>query len=286
VLPVCATLTVGFFAVRAVKNAGLAFRFDPARKTLVMIGGDGKEFKMSATGDGKPGLGMAAEALRVENRHVDRKLPGCGDETNGCAHVYFTYAEVVGGPAAARERINAAIVAILALEMGGTHDKFTPKSFAQDYIDGAADDRKDDPSSGPVSLAVSVNVMRNAAPVFSLTCSTLSTLSTGRQSAAVGYLNFDPVTGEPIKLASILKEGAMARLTAIAEIHFRKERKAGTLDFDLPDGFALNDNYGFGKEELYFHYVPDNIESYVSGSQDVEIPYAEIRDLFRPEFSP
>src|ERR1035438_9144443 len=50
-LLVCATLAVGFLALRAVKNAGFAFRFDPAKKTLVMIGGGGKEVKTSAADD-------------------------------------------------------------------------------------------------------------------------------------------------------------------------------------------------------------------------------------------
>ena len=289
-LLVCATFTcglVGFFVIRAVKNAGLAFRFDPARKTLVMIGGDGKEFKMSATGDGKPGLGMAAEPLRVENRHIDRKLPGCGDETNGCAHVELTYVELVGGRVAARERINAAIVAFVTQSDGR---KFTPESFSQNYLDGAASDRKDNPSSEPSSLTLSVMVMRNAAPVFSLACTTLSSGDGGHQLFGSHYLNFDPVTGEPIKLASILKEDTLPRLTAIAEVHFRKERKLAATakledeGFNFPGGFALNDNYGFGEKTLVFFFNPYEIAPGSMGPQDVEIPYAEIRDLIRPEF--
>ena len=63
-LLVCATLTVGILAVRAVKDAGFAFRFDPAKKTLVMIEGHGKKVKTPlARDDGKPGLGMAAGLL-------------------------------------------------------------------------------------------------------------------------------------------------------------------------------------------------------------------------------
>jgi len=78
-LLVCAILTVGFLALRAV-NAGFALRFDPARKMLVMTkgaskvvvtGGESKEVELSGGGDGKPGLGMAAGLLRVENWHVD-----------------------------------------------------------------------------------------------------------------------------------------------------------------------------------------------------------------------
>jgi hypothetical protein len=295
VLLVCATLTVGFFAVRAVKNAGLAFRFDPARKTLVMIGGDGKEFKISATSDGKPSLGMAAEPLRVENHHVDRKLPGCGDETNGCAHVEFTYVEVVGGPAAARERINAAIVTIMALETSPGDPKFTPGSYAQEYIDDAADNLKENPFSKgnflsqPSGSTVSVNVIRNAAPVFSVACATTS-YGGAHPNFDIHYLNLDPVTGEPIKLASIMKEGALARLTAIAEVHFREERKLATTaklgdeGFDFPGGFALNDNYGFSEKALVFAFNPYEIASGGMGATLVEIPYAEIRDLFRPEF--
>lgn len=159
-LLVCATLAVGFLAVHAVKNAGLAFRFDPAKKTLVMIEGDDKEVKMWTTADGESGLGMAAEPLRVENRRIDRKLPGCGDETNGCAHVEITYVEVFGGPAAARDRINAAIVAFMTncgnqgscvpivIQPSGNH-KFTPESFAQGFIDDNARVQKDFPTGYP-----------------------------------------------------------------------------------------------------------------------------------------
>lgn len=64
-LLVCATLTVGFFAVRAVKNAGFAFRFDPAKKTLVLIGADGNEVKTSAIGDGGHALDAADQKVLV-----------------------------------------------------------------------------------------------------------------------------------------------------------------------------------------------------------------------------
>ena len=64
-LLVCATLTVGFFAVRAEKNAGFAFRFDPAKKTLVLIGADGNEVKTSAIGDGGHALDAADQKVLV-----------------------------------------------------------------------------------------------------------------------------------------------------------------------------------------------------------------------------
>ena len=250
-------------------------------------------------------LGMAAEPVRVENRHVDRKLPGCGDEKEGCDHVEFTYVEVVGGPAATRKRINAEIMAFVLFGPGVDSEKAndmckppsklwacksTPDLAAQAEIDSFASMYKDHPSWPPSSLTRWVTVLRTAAPVLSLECNETST-GGAHPLSDTRYLNFDPVTGEPIKLLSILKDGAMARLTAIAETHFRRERKlAATVNlehegFTFPGGrFALNDNYACGGKALLFFFNEYEIASYSMGTTLVEIPYSEIRDLIRPEF--
>jgi hypothetical protein len=245
-------------------------------------------------------LGMAAEPLRVENRHVDRKLPGCGDEKDGCYHVEFTYVDVVGGPASPRERINAEIMAVVLfgpeVDNKKASDmcksklldcKSTPELAAQAEIDSAASAYRD-----ASSLSRWVKVLRTAAPVLSLECRETETGGGGtRILSYTRYLNFDPVTGEPIKLASILKDGAMARLTAIAEAHFRQERKLDATanleaeGFTFPgDRFALNDNYGFGEKALLFYFNQGEIAYNYMGPTSVEIPYSEIRDLIRPEF--
>ena len=80
---------VGFLAVRALKNAGLAFRFDPAMKTLVMMGGDGKEIKISATGDGlhaRPGIGAEdPQQTRIKAEAIARPL--LSKTGRGCAEI-------------------------------------------------------------------------------------------------------------------------------------------------------------------------------------------------------
>ncbi|MGA9058295.1 MAG: SUMF1/EgtB/PvdO family nonheme iron enzyme [Terriglobia bacterium] len=250
-------------------------------------------------------LGMAAEPLRVENRHVDRKLPGCGNEKDGCDHVEFTYVEVVGGPAAARKRINAEIMACVLFGPGTDSEaardtcksrptlsecKSTPELAAQAEIDFSASIYKDHPSWQPSALSRWVTVLRTAAPVLSLGCSEISSGGAHPISSAE-YLNFDPATGEPIKLVSILKDGAMARLTAIAETHFRQKRKLAANakledeGFTFPGGrFELNDNYGFGEKALLFLFNENEIAPGYMGPTLVEIPYSEIRDLIRPEF--
>jgi formylglycine-generating enzyme required for sulfatase activity len=232
-----------------------------------------------------------AEPVRIENRHIDRKLPGCGNEREGCAHAELDYMEVFGGPAAARERINAAIVACVTGFPGDSH-KLTPEEAAQDWLDTYTSTRKQIPSMtpSPWTLESWVKVLRTAAPVFSLECGEDSFGGGAHGWSGTKYLNFDPATGEPVKLSSILKENAMARLTAIAEVHFRQVRKlsaTGSLDSELyhfrGGRFALNDNYGFGEKALDFYFNTNEIASHALGPTLVEIPYAEIRDLIRPE---
>ena len=233
-------------------------------------------------------LGMAAEPVRVVSRHIDRKLPGCGNEKDGCAHVEFTWVEVVGGRPAARQRINAAIAAFVA-----NSPDSTPETSAQQFIDGSASAREELPPEAPYLLSRRVKVLRTTAPVFSLECSESSYLTGGTHGMyGTQYLNFNPASGEPVKLASILKDGAMARLTAIAEARFRREHKLAATakpedaGFTFPGGhFALNDNSGFGEKALLFLFNPYEIAPYSMGTTLVEIPYAEIRGLIRPGFS-
>jgi hypothetical protein len=146
------------------------------------------------------------------------------------------------------------------------------------------------PSGSPWTLFRSVKVLRSAAPVFSLRCDEYVFSGGAHGADDTRYLNFDPATGQVIKLSAVLKDGSMARLTAIAEVHFRQERKLSPTanvedeNFTFPGGhFTLNDNYGFGEKALLFFFNNYEIADHAHGTTLVEIPYAEIRDLIRPE---
>jgi hypothetical protein len=93
-----------------------------------------------------------AQPLQYETRHVERTLPGCGNQKNGCAHAELNYVEVVSGPPVARQRINAAIVDFVANGAGAIDSGFemtgdgrsprvatpavhlTPQEAADDFI--------------------------------------------------------------------------------------------------------------------------------------------------------
>ncbi|HMD70333.1 MAG TPA: RsiV family protein [Bryobacteraceae bacterium] len=221
-----------------------------------------------------------AQPLQYETRHVTRTVPGCGDAKGGCAHVELNYIEVASGPPLARGRINSAILAYLV--DGG---KLTPQEYVNDSI-------KDFLTVSPGHqgyLLKNVTMLRATPPLFSVECS-LESFELGGQPHPyfeTRYLNFDAATGNPVTLSSFLKDGSMARLTAIAETHFRKERKLGATGdlegFTFPHNrFELNETYGFGEDRLVFFFNRYEIAAYVMGATRIEIPYDEIRDLLRP----
>ena len=222
-----------------------------------------------------------AQPVRTAPRHVSRVVPGCGDPKAGCSSATLDYVEVISGPAQARERINAAILAYLVEDK-----KLTPLQYADDF------NKQYQPVSDAQQwdLIENVAVLRAAPPVFSVECYREEYVGGAHPLHETKYLNFDAATGDPVKLASILKDGSMPALTAIAEKYFRKEKELGPTDdlsgFTFPHGhFELNDNYGIGDKSLLFCFNEYEIDSYMSGPTRLEIPYSEIRGLLRPDFA-
>ena len=142
-------------------------------------------------------------------------------------------------------------------------------------------------------LTKSVEVLRDTAPVISLKCYEWGFSGGAHGWSSLSYLNFDLVTGEPVKLSAILKEGALPRLTSIAEGYFRKVREnppAGSLSdagFTFPGNqFKLNDNFGLSETSLFFTFNDYEIGPHTMGSTTIEIPLDEIRYLMQLDFTP
>jgi Protein of unknown function (DUF3298) len=234
------------------------------------------------------GQATAAEPLRVEQRQVDRKLPGCGDAKDGCVHVSFDYVEALSGPPAVRAKINSAVMGVL-LERG-QHRARSLQDYAPEFIK----DYQESPklfADERWFISKTVKVLRATPPVFSLAYWEEYYTGPPHPYSATQYLNFDAETGERVTLAAVLNEGWMPRLTHIAEAHFREVRKLAPsadlkeADLDFPDNrFRLNDTYGFTEKSLLFFYNDYEVGPRSNGATKVEIPYTEIRDLLRPGF--
>ena len=232
---------------------------------------------------------MAAEPLRFESRHIERKI-GCVHAKDGCARAEFTYIEAVSGPAIVRKRINTGIRGYLA-----AYDGFklnTPEESVKAFVANYEQFRSEEKNSDQTwSLFKSVKALRATPPVISLECSDWSDTGGAHGNGDTLYLNFDARTGASVPLSSILKDGSLPRLTAIAEMYFRKIRKLTPTEslteagFDFPgDRFQLNNNFGVSEKELFFHFDTYEVGPRTTGETTIAIPLAEIRDLLRPEF--
>lgn len=102
------------------------------------------------------------------------------------------------------------------------------------------------------------------------------------------YLNYDPAGHREILLDSLLVPGGKAKLTSVAEKIFRAQEKLAP-KASLADGyffkdnvFALNDNFTITDKGLMFLYNPYEIKAYVFGKTELTIPFAELKDIARP----
>ncbi len=229
-----------------------------------------------------------AQPLRFESRHIEEIVPGCGDTKDGCAHANFTYVEAVSGPKIVRERINEAIRGyLMSLPRNGL--KLTLEEYAKEWVRGYEQSQREKPKPGEGLF--SGWTLSESVELLSMTPS-IVTLERFRHYQVVGShlrddtsaMTFDALTGESVRLSSVLKEGALPRLNAIGEAHFlgahgmalaAKLKEAGTLWFQLT-------NFGLGQEELFFYFDAYTVPPW-EGSTKIGIPLAEVRDLLQPE---
>lgn len=222
----------------------------------------------------------AGEPLRFEPRQIEATRQGCGDPVKGCAHADFKYVEAAGGVDDAASRINAAI----RLALGSGPERGTalpPQMYAQHFVDGY-----ENTNGAKWYLNRTIKVLRVTPPIVSLELTEDSYAGGAHGLYNVLFLNLDPATGKEAKLDSILRPGALPRLTAVAEVYFRKVRKISpTADlkqegFWFRDGkFQLNNNFGLTDKDLIFEYNQYEVAPYAWGPTRVVIPLADIRGL-------
>jgi hypothetical protein len=229
---------------------------------------------------------VLAQPVTYESRRVERVLPGCGDDKNGCAHVELDYVEITGGAAPdVCDRINQAIVDNLV--HGGP--KMAPEQYADRFI--ANYTIEDNPRGVQWALERKIKILRATPPMISLESSEFGFTGGAHPYSGTTYLNFNTATGKPVQLSDILKDGALPKLTEVAEGYFRRERnlapdadlKEEGFSFFKDNRFALNENFGIGEDALVFTFNAYEVAPYAWGPTEFAIPFSVIRDLLRPE---
>jgi hypothetical protein len=102
------------------------------------------------------------------------------------------------------------------------------------------------------------------------------------------YLNYDPINHKEIVLNDLINPDSMSKLTAVAEKIFRKNEKLSPTEslkdkyFFENDTFSLNQNFTITEKGLKFLYNPYEIKAYVYGTTELLIPFAELKDIAKP----
>jgi hypothetical protein len=97
----------------------------------------------------------------------------------------------------------------------------------------------------------------------------------------IAYLNFNPKTGELLKLDDIVKD--VAGFKILAESYFKNETdtKEQVEDYFFGEGFQLPANLGFDKNGIILLYNNYEIASYAQGITKFTIPYEEAKAFLK-----
>jgi hypothetical protein len=212
---------------------------------------------------------LVVEPLKWQARHVKEIVPGCGDRKNGCAHAEVTTVDVISGPAAVRNAINEVL-----------HGKTGTTGEVREFLAGFRKARNEDPEPQRHWYSTAVDeVMLSRPGVFSTRTYAVIYEGGAHGNAWTIYHNFDPATGEELAWEDLLKDqGALAKLTEIAARHF-------AMDAGTDQEFWMTDDFGLGKRGLIFSWNQFDF-GYRAGTATIEIPYAEIKELFKPGILP
>jgi hypothetical protein len=231
-------------------------------------------------------LSVAEGPLRFELRRVERKTEGCGVIT-------FEYPVIISAASPeARDRINAGILRVLLRGTVSGPPQYVGRSldnYTAQFFKNCREFRaRDEAPFRELYEHKRVTIFRYTPPILSFRFDATADLGGVHPYGNTLFANFDSVTGETFVLSDILREGGYAKLEATAETRFRWQYKLSPSDrlsesFSFPgDRFQLNENFGFGEDELVFIFNAYEIAAGAAGSIEIRLPYALLREAMKP----
>lgn len=233
----------------------------------------------------------APPPLRLETRSFERSLDGCGDASKRpepCVTFRVQWPEVVETKLPeARARMNAAILEKLQPVEAPRGLEAEAAEVIEDYEQFR--DRFPNSSITYFTRRVAEVAMVNAS-VLCIQVTSEEFRGGAHPESTREFVNLNAATGERIELESLLRGGALERLTAAVERHFRVERgldasqDLGEAGFTFDNNrFALPAQWGVGVRGLMFHYNPYEIAPYAAGPTAFTVPWSELDGMLRKE---
>lgn len=210
-----------------------------------------------------------------------------GENQTACATVDIQYP--VFSASSLAEILDKMIVNKLRMRTGDTSDSGDVHAIADNFIAGYQRFLQEMPDySMSWDLQQSISVIRDTLDILSFIHE--SYIYTGGAHGISGTLfyNVSKTSGHLLTITDIIRPGEEAKLTAVAEQLFRRERnipdhqsltQAGYwFDNDI---FYLPENFSIRNDGLFFLYNPYEIASYADGQVELFVPYSQIVSLLK-----
>lgn len=223
-------------------------------------------------------------SFKYDSVKVYSKNPVSGDK-----NIKDTSKAVISYPLFTDQKINQ-FIELKVMNSANEGEHFTSyKEFTDAFIKNFDDFSKKNKTYGQTwFMNGKVEVAEQQPQYLSLLYTYVNYEGGAHPNSAFTYLNYNPVSHQEILLDSLIKPETMPKLTAVAEKIFRKNEKLSASEslkdkyFFENDMFSLNQNFSITKEGLKFLYNPYEIKAYVFGTTELIIPFAELKDIARP----
>ena len=221
--------------------------------------------------------------MNLENQAIEKSYGACDGE-GACGKIVIEYPIFSENNKDIDNKINAEITKSIS----SFYDVKTIKETSELFIKDFADFAKEFPEAGNNKWNVSMKyrVTTNTKDLLALTFNMEGYTGGAHGFRTTTYTNYNPNTGEKLKLTDIVNDvdklRLIARDTFIEENDLDPSESLNTQGFwFLDDIFALNNNFKISSEGLTFFYNQYEIAPYSQGPIVINISIEKLEGLLK-----
>lgn len=245
-----------------------------------------------STKDEEQKTGVVRDSLEYKPVNINRSYGDCADESSNCVSVDISYPEFISQD---RDSIVTSINSYIQQSLlYYSYGEVTPTTI-DELIQQMINDYKNQQEEFPDYTigwkeSNKISVVFNKEGILSLEFFEFEFMGGAHPNTTVAYENFNTNTGSKIVYSDIFVDGYESTLNKIAEKEFRSVRNIAP-DANLDslgfwfnkNKFELTENFAITDSGLIFFYNNYEIAPYAWGSTKIELSYASIKDIIKPD---
>ena len=218
-------------------------------------------------------------SIALTSENFSEEYKGTCQEEN-CAKVTIDFVKINGVKEVADKinfTIGSAMIYFLNTDTQKDIKVATVAEAANLFINGYENDKKQFPDLGPYEAELSVSTSLISSKIISIKTQFYNYTGGAHGNTQLGFLNFDPITGNVKTLNSLIKN--KKEFTDFVETIFRekyhisKDESINSTGFWFDkEKFRLSEIIGFSENKVIIIYNQYDIASYADGPIEIEIP--------------